>query len=76
MTAFVFMWMMACGTGSSDGAMEPEQAAELADAIAADPGQADALLSAQGLDRASFDALLYDIAADPALTERYLEARD
>ena len=48
----------------------------VAEAIEADPGHADQALAEAGFDKESFDAVLYDIAADPALTKRYLDARE
>lgn len=50
-------------------------AANVAREIAADPEHADEVLSRHGLDRSKLDALMFEIAADPALTEAYMAAR-
>jgi len=50
-------------------------AAVVAKAIAADPEHADDVLNKHGLDRAQLDAMMFEIAADPALTEAYMAAR-
>jgi hypothetical protein len=49
--------------------------ASVADAIAAEPARADAILAENGTDRAAFEALLYDVAEDPARSQAYLSAR-
>lgn len=46
----------------------------LARQIVASPQDADQLLAAAGLDRATFEARLYDIAADPAQSAAYAAA--
>ncbi len=53
-----------------------EQAVTVANAIAADPGEADSILAEAGLDRNSFEALIYEIARDPELSKSYAIARD
>jgi hypothetical protein len=50
-------------------------AAKLATDILENPAATDALLLAAGLDRAGFDALLYDLAMDPELGRAFEEAR-
>jgi hypothetical protein len=50
-------------------------AAMVAKEIAADPEHADEVLVKHGLDRAKLDAMMFEIAADPALTEAYMAAR-
>ena len=52
-----------------------DSVAAVADAIEARPGAADSILGAHGMRRARLDSLLYEIAADPALTAAYQEAR-
>lgn len=47
----------------------------LAMRIEHDPARSDALLAAEGLDRASFDSLLYDYALDSTLANAYEEGR-
>ena len=71
------MWMVACsGTGEhASTPPTPEVAAEIANAIAADPSKAEAVLAEHHVDRATFEAALLDIAADPAKTDAYLAAR-
>ena len=68
---WIFGLLAACG-GSATG---PAGAAELANAIAKEPARADAILKEYGTTRAAFEAQLYDIAEDPALTDAYLAAR-
>ncbi|MFV8755439.1 hypothetical protein ACNOYE_33220 [Nannocystaceae bacterium ST9] len=53
-----------------------EKAVTLANALAAEPGRADAILEEAGMDRASFQTLLYEIAGDPDLSKSYAVARD
>lgn len=50
-------------------------AAIVAREIAADPEHADEVLTRHGLDRDKLDAMMFEIAADPALTEAYMTAR-
>lgn len=63
-----------CGDGPP-GSGEAATAASLADRIAGDPGAADAILEQEGMDRQRFEALLYEIAADPEATRAYLDTR-
>ncbi|PRP99059.1 hypothetical protein ENSA5_29010 [Enhygromyxa salina] len=79
------------GGGKADGGEKPgdddpveapsldpkvEQAVNVANSIASDPGAADSILEEAGLDRQSFEALLYEIARDPELSKSYAVARD
>ncbi len=73
MTHMALWLVMACSSGTV--ALDPETVAALAEAIEEAPDKADEVLAAKGVDRAAFDAALYDIAADPELTKRYLAAR-
>lgn len=68
--------LVACdGGGEPTPSLSPvEQAAAAAKAIQADPAQADAALSAHGLTRDSFEALMYEIAADPEKSAAYRAA--
>lgn len=43
--------------------------------ISADPEHADDVLARHGLDRHKLDAMMFEIAADPALTDAYMAAR-
>lgn len=43
--------------------------------ISSDPEHADEVLARHGLDREKLDAMMYEIAADPALTDAYMAAR-
>lgn len=47
----------------------------VAKGIQADPSTADSVLAANGLTRAGFDSLLYDIAADSAKSAAYSAGR-
>jgi hypothetical protein len=51
------------------------RALELAAAVEAAPANADAALTAKGATRAELEALLFDIARDPALAKAYSDAR-
>lgn len=53
-----------------------EKAVTLANDIAATPANADTILEAAGMDRESFEALLYEIAKDPDLSKSYAIARE
>lgn len=44
-------------------------------AIESQPGAANSILGEHGLTRTAFEALIYDVAADPELTAAYEEAR-
>ncbi len=50
-------------------------AAVTADAIAANPAAADSILGAAGYSRESFDKLMFEIAADSAMSAAYAGAR-
>lgn len=80
--------LAACGQPASDADAEPvadvesaaapvanvELAVATARAIKAQPMAIDSILREHGLTRADFDALLYDIAADPELARSYAMA--
>ncbi|MEZ4450929.1 MAG: hypothetical protein R3B09_15720 [Nannocystaceae bacterium] len=51
------------------------KAVAIADAIVKDPANADAILEKNGLDRDKLDAMMSDIAKDPAKAEAYKLAR-
>lgn len=50
-------------------------AATVAREISSAPDKADEILGKHGLDREKLDALMFEIAGDPALTKRYMDAR-
>ncbi len=50
-------------------------AAATADAIAANPSAADSILGAAGFTRDSFDKLMFEIAADSAMSAAYAGAK-
>ena len=58
---------------------DPEEKLQLAITVAreieARPEQADQILARHRLEREELDLLMYEIAADPALAERYRQAR-
>jgi hypothetical protein len=62
---------------AEEAALDPkvEQAVAIASAIEAAPGDADTILAKHSIDRDGLDELMYDIAADPDLSESYLTAR-
>lgn len=51
------------------------QAVAIADAIAKEPGEADAILEKNGMDREKLDQLMAEIAKDPAKASAYKLAR-
>ena len=51
------------------------RAAQVANAIAANPDDAEAILSKSGFTEAEFETLLYEIAADPGRTDAFRKAR-
>ena len=88
--AAALLGVLACGRGdeapdtsaamSTDTAATPAEArartaAALANAIAAQPAAADSILSAGGYTRDSYQALMYEIAADSASSAAYAAAR-
>lgn len=50
-------------------------AAAIAREISAAPELADEILGKHGLDRDRFDAIMFEIAGDPAMTKAYMAAR-
>jgi hypothetical protein len=85
---FLLAFLVACGGNEPTEAPPPaappaaapaadaaSRAAEIARAIDADPSRADAILKEKGMTAADLDALMYEVAADPALTDRYVAAR-
>ncbi len=78
--------LMACGAAEVTAEVTPEPAAEeapepapskvdgalvIAKAIKANPGKTDAILKKHGTDAAAFEALLFEIASDPAMSAEY-----
>lgn len=63
--------------GAAAAPLDPKvaKAVEVADAIAKNPDDADAILEKHGLDREKLDAMMFEIAKDPALAEAYRVAR-
>jgi hypothetical protein len=59
-------------------ALDPkvEKAVTVANKISASPSETDTILADAGLDRDSFDKLLYEIARDPELSKSYTIARE
>jgi len=50
-------------------------AATVAREISGAPDQADEILGKHGLDRDKLDALMFEIAGDPDMTQKYMDAR-
>jgi len=50
------------------------EVAAIASAVKADPAKADAILEKHGLDRARFEALLFEVAEDPIKAAAYAQA--
>lgn len=53
-----------------------EKAVTLANQLSAEPNRADAILEEAGMDRTSFQTMLYEIAHDPELSKSYAIARE
>jgi len=53
-----------------------EKAVTIANAIAADPDSADTILESNDMDRDKFEALMYEIAKDPELSQLYAANRE
>ena len=68
--------LLLCIAGCArDKTAGPATAAAIANAIAAKPAAADSILKANGHTRDSFEALMYDIASDSAMSVAYAAAR-
>jgi hypothetical protein len=70
--------LVACDSAPTSQAMSANRArslAALSKSIEANPARAEALLKEAGLDTATYEAQLYEIAADPALSAAYAAAR-
>ncbi|HET9425385.1 MAG TPA: hypothetical protein VFO55_08445 [Gemmatimonadaceae bacterium] len=63
----------ASATATDDPAVK---AANVANAISANPAGADSILTANGYTRESYDQALLDIAADSAMSARYAAAKN
>ncbi|MEX2182040.1 MAG: hypothetical protein WD771_08360 [Gemmatimonadaceae bacterium] len=71
--------LAACGKAGQEAASAPPTDVELAlivsRAIEANIAATDSVLTAHGLTRASFDSLLFRIAADPTMSAAYAAGR-
>lgn len=86
LASFVVLASLACGaadvstptptpTPAPAKLSDEAKAAAIADAIAKDASQADKVLGEHGMTAEAYEALLFDIAKDPARTKSYLDAR-
>lgn len=66
----------AASTTAAPAAGRADSAAAVAKALAANPAKADSILTAAGHTRASFAELMYDIAADSAMSATYAAAHE
>lgn len=65
------------GGGKKEPGVDPETfkaVVTVAKGVRADPAKADEVLKESGLTRAQLEDALYEIAADPQLSERYAKA--
>jgi len=70
--ALVFVALVACALACDDEPEGPaERAAEIAQEIQASPDDAEEILEDHEMSIDDFEALMYEIAADPELSERY-----
>ena len=83
--SLVILVMAACGDARAPGADESaaldapawvDDVADVASAIRDQPSATDSILTAHDMTRAELDSLLYEIAADPALTDAYQNSRE
>ncbi len=82
---FSLMLLAACAGGDEQAesaaardttsAGRARSAAAVANAIAAQPAAADSILQAAGYTREEFEQLMYDIAADSAMSAAYAAAK-
>jgi hypothetical protein len=68
--AFLSLVVAACGGGAPDTSTAT-RAGELARQIRAKPAEGPALIAAEGWTVAEYEALLYEVAADPAASAAY-----
>jgi len=61
--------------GGSDIPAKSAKAAKIANEIAANPNDAEAVLERHGMTATQFEALMYEIAEDEELSEAYERAR-
>lgn len=84
--ALLAMVLLACGDAPEQTEGEPaadtmavpewvDEVAAVANAIEARPGASDSILQANDMTREQLDSLLYEVAADPTLTQAYQAAR-
>lgn len=83
--ATMLLMAAACARGEKDAdtaavaaaptADRSQRAASVANAIAANPSAADSILRAAGYTRDSFQKLMYEIAADSAMSAAYAAAK-
>ena len=66
---------VAPAAGADSTSERARSAASLADAIAANPAAADSILRAAGYTREGFEALMYEIAADSAMSATFAAAK-
>jgi hypothetical protein len=74
-TVWILTALLACGTSTPVADPAPAAVAAVAEALEAAPGDADAILSEHGWTAETFEARMYEIAEDPALTKAFLDAR-
>jgi hypothetical protein len=65
---------VATSSGASVDAAQARELGAIAKRIQSNPEQADATLKEAGLSRAQFEAAVYTIASDPALSKAYASA--
>jgi hypothetical protein len=66
--------MLACG-GSAVADPSPEAVAAVAAKLEAAPGDSEAILAEHGWTPETWEARLFEIAEDPALTKAFLDAQ-
>ena len=75
--SFLMLVVPGCDSGKADSDVDPQvaKAAEIAVKIQANPDAAEATLAEAGMSVEDFEALMMDIAADPAKTEAFEKAK-
>lgn len=74
LSAIALLALTACGSFGGPDVTAARDAAAISRQIKANPEKTDTILKEAGTDRAAFEALLYDIAADPDASRAYSEA--
>lgn len=73
LSSLLFSFILACG-GPGDGGSKVDQAVTIARELRARPADAEQILAEHSLTADQWEALMFDIADDPALAAKYAAA--